>query len=100
MGGNSVGRIPAAIEGRELANTPARHLGSVPNIVVAAVRTTLGDMEASDSLDIGAQPHCPDCRVVMRPVDGGDACPECGFFERHLAASRPEDFDGPSVSGW
>ena len=67
---------------------------------MAAVRTTLGHMEVSDSLDLGAQPHCPDSHVVMRPVDGGDACPECGHFEAHLAVERPADFDGPSVSGW
>ena len=54
-----------------------------------------------DELDAGAQPHCPDCRVVMRPVDGGDRCPECGRLEHHhLPVQRPDDFDGPSLPGW
>lgn len=53
-----------------------------------------------DDLDVGAQPHCPDCHVVMRPVNGGDRCPECGCLERHVPARRPEDFDGPTLRGW
>lgn len=53
-----------------------------------------------DDLEAGAQPHCPDCGVVLRPSGKGDRCPECGHFEAYPPVERPTQFDGPSFPGW
>lgn len=52
----------------------------------------------TDWLSDGAQPSCPECRVVMRPGVGGDVCPECGRVERYVAVERPVD-GAPGLPG-
>ncbi|WP_156759577.1 hypothetical protein [Microbacterium karelineae] len=47
-----------------------------------------------DDLDVAAQPHCPDCRVVMRPQEGGDECPACGRRIEWPHVEHPGDGDG------
>ena len=31
-----------------------------------------------DDIDVGQQPRCETCGVLMRLVAGGDECPSCG----------------------
>lgn len=50
-------------------------------------------------LDLSAQPHCPVDNVVMRDVDTGWECPECGRFEPAMSGPLPPEFDGPSIHG-
>lgn len=44
------------------------------------------------------QPHCPDCDVVMRDVEGGWVCPSCGHLELAGDVDMPR-FEGPSIHG-
>lgn len=53
-----------------------------------------GMMRGMDPLELGAQPQCPDCGIVMRPDGDGDACPSCGHREPWEAVSRPSDPPG------
>lgn len=50
-------------------------------------------------LDLGAQPRCPHCGIVMRDIDHGSVCPECGYTELFVAVDMPPEFDGPSIKG-
>lgn len=52
-----------------------------------------------DDLSLSAQPHCPVDDVVMRDVDTGWECPECGRFEPAMSGPLPTEFDGPSNHG-
>lgn len=44
-------------------------------------------------------PRCPDCQVLLRDIDGGMECPECGHLERVAVGPLPPSFDGPGIHG-
>lgn len=53
-----------------------------------------------DDLNFAAQPHCPECDVVMRTEPHAFACPNCGHLQLFDEVQMPPEFDGPSLRGW
>ncbi|GEP49072.1 hypothetical protein MSA03_25800 [Microbacterium saccharophilum] len=49
--------------------------------------------------ELGAQPRCPTCGVVMRDEPGATMCPSCGRREAHDDVVMPPSFDGPAIRG-
>lgn len=50
-----------------------------------------------DDLDFAAQPHCPDCGVVMRTEPHAFVCPHCGHLQLLDDVEMPPEFDGPDL---
>ncbi|MGN6219524.1 MAG: hypothetical protein ACTHNQ_08470 [Microbacterium sp.] len=53
-----------------------------------------------DELDDGAQLRCPADGILMRDIDGGWECPECGHVIAPVVKIvMPPAFRGPTVHG-
>jgi len=50
-----------------------------------------------DDLAAIAQPHCPECAVVMRTEQHAFVCPSCGHLQLLDEVDLPPEFDGPDV---
>lgn len=48
-----------------------------------------------DELDAIAQPHCPECGVVMRTEPHAFVCPHCEHVQLLDEVEMPPEFDGP-----
>lgn len=44
-------------------------------------------------------PRCPKDGVLLREVDAGWQCPECGRFESAMSGPLAAEFDGPGIHG-
>lgn len=51
-----------------------------------------------DELDDGTVPRCPNDSIVMRDVEGGWECPDCGYLLAPVVQiSMPPAFRGPTL---
>lgn len=48
-----------------------------------------------DDLDAIAQPHCPECAVVMHTEQHAFVCPSCGHLQQTQDVEMPPEFNGP-----
>lgn len=52
----------------------------------------------TDLLDDGAQPRCAIDGIVMRDIDGGWECPDCGYVLAPVVKiTMPPAFRGPTL---
>lgn len=52
-----------------------------------------------DDLDIGVEPRCEICGIVMRTVDGGYRCGGCGYEIDIPWIEAPRGDDLPGIRG-
>ncbi|WP_193596059.1 hypothetical protein [Microbacterium sp. YJN-G] len=52
-----------------------------------------------DDLAAAANPHCPECGIVMRETSHAFECPHCGHLQLLDEVEMPAEFDGPSIHG-
>lgn len=93
--------VPLMTSYRERGGDP-RGIGMIPEgmqATGASIATTgVGDTLPGPAWEI-VSIVCPDDGGLLRDVDGGIECPECGHFEPDMQGPLPPPFDGPSLRG-